>query len=480
MKNFDNPVKTPEFHHELWDLMCLPDQKVAVAAPRGHAKSTAVTHAYVLANLVFRQAHHILLVSDTEGQASSFLGDIKTELLENQELRDIFKFDRLIRDTETQIVGLFKDGTKFRIVAKGSEQKLRGLKWMNKRPDLIVCDDLENDEIVMNDERRDKFRRWFYNALMPAGSRFCKIRVVGTILHMDSLLERLMPPMNNPHTKSTPLMDYYDGKRAWTSVRYRAHDKEFNHILWEEHLDEKALKAIREDYVAQGFPEGYSQEYLNYPIDEENAYFRKEDFVPIENWSVNLDYYISADLAISEKRQAAYSVLVVAGVDNEQTIKIVDVIRFRGDSLEIIDQMFELRRAYKPECFFIEQENISRTLGPVLNREMEERNEYFVIEPMTASQDKIKRARGLQARMRANAVEFDKDAQWFPDLQTEMLQFPRGAYKDQVDALAWIAVGLDKVTEALTNQEIAELEEEEEWESSYDYYDFGANPITGY
>ena len=63
----------------------------------------------------------------------------------------------------------------------------------NRRPGLIVGDDMENDEIVMNRDRRLKFKRWFYGALLPALSDKGKIRLVGTILHLDSLLENLMP-----------------------------------------------------------------------------------------------------------------------------------------------------------------------------------------------------------------------------------------------------------------------------------------------
>lgn len=35
MSNFDNPVATPELHHELWELFCSPEQFVSAAAPRG-------------------------------------------------------------------------------------------------------------------------------------------------------------------------------------------------------------------------------------------------------------------------------------------------------------------------------------------------------------------------------------------------------------------------------------------------------------
>ena len=136
---YDNPKPIPKFHKEMWELACSDKPKVAVAAPRGHAKSTAMTYAYVMAMMLFRQKSFCLLVSDTEGQAAEFLGDIKAELNSNEALRKTFGIKRLIKDTETNVIAIFNDGEKFRIIAKGSEQKVRGLKWGGKRPDLIVC-----------------------------------------------------------------------------------------------------------------------------------------------------------------------------------------------------------------------------------------------------------------------------------------------------------------------------------------------------
>lgn len=445
-----------------------------------HAKSTAVTHSFVLACVCFQIKKHVLIVSDTETQASNFLRDIKAEFTENDKLIELFKIKGFNKDTETEVVVEFEDGAQFRIIAKGSEQKLRGTKWRNTRPDLVIGDDLENDEIVLNEERRAKFRQWFYNALLPCGSDSCDFRIVGTILHLDALLERLMPPLGHESTQELPLVQYSQDNRVWKSLRFRAHNEDFSEILWPEKFSEKRLKDIREDYVQQGFPEGYAQEYLNYPIDESTAYFQKRDFLEIPDDDMPEEFYVACDLAISEKKSRAYTVLAVASVTPTGRLRVRDIYRFRGDSLEIIDRLFAIQLRYNPEVFFIEQENIARTLGPVLNKEMQERNIYLSIEKMTATQDKIKRARGLQARMRAGAVEFDKNAEWYPDLQQEMLTFPRGAYMDQVDALAWIAVGLDSIIDAATSEEIADEEYERELEETSDYFAMGASSWTGY
>lgn len=467
---------------EMWDRCCTDDKLVAIAAPRGHAKSTAITHAYVLASVCFREAQFVMIVSDTEGQAVLFLSDIKKELAENMQLRALFGIKRFIKDTETSVIVEFNDGKQFRIIVKGSEQKVRGLKWRGKRPDLIVGDDLENDEIVMNEDRREKFRRWVYNALIPSLSDDGKIRIVGTILHLDSFLERTMPKFEDKeHT-------HYDGLRwwstrednIWNSIRYQGHNEDFSMLLWPEKFSEKRYKAIRRVYVEDGNPEGYAQEYLNYPIDVSSAFFRKKDFIEWKDKDEYLEYYIGVDLAISEKDKRAFTVFIVGGVNRANKLVIVDVERFRGDSLEIIDQMFALQVRYSPEVMFVEEENIAKSLGPVIDREMIDRGIYINIETQNPSNDKTQRARGIQARMRAGGVLFDKEAEWYESLYNEMVTFPRGLYKDQVDAISWLGIGLDKLHPARSAQDVAQFEYDEEFGIFEDPHEMGMSSVTGY
>jgi predicted phage terminase large subunit-like protein len=460
---FDNPAPIPTFHRELWDMCCLPERKVACAAPRGHAKSTAVTLSYALALALFRIRDHILIVSDTEGQASQFLGDIAIELSENEALHENFGKITFEKDNATELVAVMRDGYKFRIIAKGSEQKVRGLKWRNKRPNAILGDDLENDEIVMNRDRREKFKHWVLKALIPCGSDDCIIRIVGTILHMDSFLENIL---NDP---------------TWVSRRYRAHNEDFSELLWPEKFSIERLQAIRDDYVKQGVPEGYSQEYLNYPIDEDNAYFRKEDFRAYDTDTLDeelLYFYSAIDFAITDKERSDFTVITTVGVDSQNNIYVVDVRRGRWDGLEIINEMFSVHKRYNPEIFTAEAGMIEKSLGAFIKEEMFRRGIFLNLNPMVPVKDKQTRARSIQARMRAGGVFFNYDATWFQDLQQEMLRFPRDVHDDMVDSLAWIGLTLDKQHEGLTPRE----KEDEDWEdlvSAFPTYE-GQSAVTGY
>lgn len=489
-KDFDEPTPTPNFHRELWELCCSDHPLVAIGAPRGHAKSTAITHSYTLASVLFRDSQFVLIVSDTEGQAVEFLRDIKKELQTNETLINLFGVKTIIKDAETDIICEMEDGWLFRIMAKGSEQKVRGLKWNNKRPDLIIGDDLENDEIVMNQDRRDKFKRWFRGALMPCLGPRGKIRIVGTVLHMGSLLNDLLP---RPWIKSAvqePLRLYdTNPKQMWKSVKYRAHNEDYSKILWPDRFSAHKLKEIRKERVEAGYPDMYSQEYLNEPIDDSVSFFKKTDFVEqtvrekedIKNGNIPLLYYAGCDLAISQKERADYSVFHVVAVDSNNTIYHIDTIRERMDGKEIIDTIIALQAKYKLQWLAIEKERISQAIGPFLREEMKKRGVFVSLVEITPSVDKPTRARTIQARMRIGSVKFNRDAVYFPVLEQEFLRFPRDIHDDQIDAYSCIGLGLDKMVAANTPQE----QQEEEWDEFDTRYDFdgfslGRNSFTGY
>lgn len=477
---FDSATKVPDVHKEWWEYCTTGGNYVAIAAPRSHAKSTAITFSYLLASVLFRQSQFVILVSDTETQASLFLGDIKQELIDNEDLISLFGIKQFVKLSETDIIVEMDDGHKFRIIAKGAEQKLRGLKWNNKRPDLILCDDLENDEVVQNQERREKFRRWFYGALLPVKSERGKIIIVGTILHMDSLLERLMPVLSAPTTLNNDLKQTTTKKSLWTAVKYRAHNEDFSKILWEDRFSKERLQEIREGYLFQGMPDLYSQEYLNYPIDESTSYFRRDDFLPLnqEDYEGKIAYYTGVDFAISTREKSDYTVIATVGVTQTGDILVTDIRRGRWDSQEIIEEMFSVQRRYKPELFITESGAIEKAIGPFLKKQMLERGVYLNLYPMVPTKDKLSRARSLQARMRAGGIRFNMDASWYPILEDEMARFPKDRHDDQVDALSWIGLVLDKLVEAPSQEE----EDEEEYQamlSENNIYS-GRNSVTGY
>lgn len=500
---YDDPKPTPAHHIEMWDLCCSENPQVAIAAPRGSAKSTAVTFAYVLASILFREHSHVLILSANEELASGFLNDIKVEFNENETLCKLFAFKKFTKERDTEIIGQMADGHRWRIIVKGAEQRMRGLKWERKRPSLVLPDDIEDEELVQSEQRRIKFRRWFYGAVKPILKDGGKIRMVGTIMHMDSLLMRFMPPRNSLYTVSTELRMFTESdpekikairdanpmstetpERAWKSILYRAHNKDFTKLLWPSMYSAERLKTIRQDFAEQGMLDVYGQEYLNDPIDETTSYYKKADFLSIEQHhrTTRKIYYAACDLAITQNKRSAYTAIIVGGMDSDRILHIVDVRRERMDSLQIAEELFSVQDRWSIDTFRMESENIQKAIGPFIYERMGRRRPdgslypFINIDAKNPTKDKEARGQTLRAMMRAGRVRFDKEADWYADLEEEVVHFPKWPTLDQADCLAWLALLVNDMVEAPTDSEA----EDEEYEAEWDEEVYGRNGTTGY
>jgi hypothetical protein len=164
--------------------------KEVQAAPRGHAKSTLTTLILPLWCVVFKLRRFIGVISDTTEQAEEFLESIKAELEVNERL--LADFPIACGEGRTWQTGKILTRNAVKIACWGKRKRLRGVRFGSRRPDLVVLDDLENDENVDSPEQREKDRKWFFKAVMKVGGRYTVYLVVGTILHYDSLLARLL------------------------------------------------------------------------------------------------------------------------------------------------------------------------------------------------------------------------------------------------------------------------------------------------
>jgi hypothetical protein len=464
---YDNVAPVPPFHRASWELYCGPSLFAGVAAPRGHAKSTALTHTFILANVLFRVESHVMLVSSSEELGMGQLGDIAKELRDNDELRDEFGISKFLTDSKSEIVVECTDGHQFRILARGVEQRVRGIKWKGRRPGLIVGDDMEEDEQVENIARRKKLSRWVNRAMIPMGRKGCKVRIHGTILHQDSLLARIM--------KSS----------QWDTLFFKAHAgfDDFSQILWPEMFDEKLLRQKRQLYIDDNDAAGYSQEYLNDPHDNEDAYLKKDWFLAMSDDDFDSSKLIgaAADFAISKKDAANRTSITIGGVDTKNTLNVIDQRVGRMDSEEIIEEIFSVNEQWHPDFFWVEGGQIWLALWPVIRTAMQKKNRFINFIVRTPIKDKASRGRALQKRMRGGGAKFNKSAYWYLGYEEELLRFTgisEATLDDQFDSTALLALGFEELPEVeeedFEDEDLAYLRREDPRKTQ------GRNQVTGY
>lgn len=467
---YDSPQPTPDFHRECWARYCSDHPACATAAPRNHAKSTGLTHDYGLATALFRDECYIILIGASEEMAIEHLGDIANELRENEDLIRDFKIKRFLVEQKTDIIVECVDGYQFRFVARGAEQKIRGRKWRGRRPGLIIFDDIEDDEQVESRERRRKFSKWFFRACKQALRDGGKIRGHGTILHIDSLLNRLMR------------------NKSWKSQCYKAHRAfgDFSDILWPEKFPEARLRATRQEFINEGDSAGYSQEYLNDPMDNDDAYLKAHWFVPMEEddrHSFKV-YGVGVDFAVSKQDTANRTSFTIGGKDINNLIHVVDQRVGRWDSAEIIDEFFSVQARWSPDIFWVEDGVIWKTIKPILDAEMLKRDIWLSLVPLLPVADKKVRGRSLQKRMKASGVRFDSEAEWYDEYEEELRRFTgdsEATLDDQFDSSAWLARGFEDYKPEIDEDDAATEEEIEFAARSKSIREnSGRSTVTGY
>ena len=489
---YDQARPTPPFHRDCWALYSSDHPAVEVVAPRDHAKSTALTTDYILAAVLFRDSDYVILVGSTEDGAAEQLGNIAEELTENDDLIREFGVKKFLRTATTDIIVEMNDGHRFRILARGAEQRIRGRLWKGKRPNLLVCDDMEDDEQVENADRRRKFRIWFFRAAKQALSKSGKIRVHGTILHDDSLLSRLAKcpkckTMTSPD--GTQVCKKCGTEKTWKHRFYSAHYgfDDFSNILWPERWSEAQLRARRQEFIEDGDAAGYSQEFLNNPLDHSDAFLKAADFLPMSEDDYDLPKIIcaSADFAVSKADRANRTSFNVGGKDVANLLHFVDFRVGRWDPVEWINEMFDIQTTWRPEVFWVEDGVIWKAVKSMVYREMQTRDIRINIEAVPSIKDKATRGRSFQRRMRAAQCRFDKKHDGYAGFEQECLRFTGMAaatLDDQFDSAGLLSLGFDN----FTHVEPEDFYSEDDWEMERGFRrrggsrSDGRSAVTGY
>ena len=293
----------PEFHGEIYNFL-FEDGNGALAAPRGHAKTSCTGIIYLIFCIINNLEKYIVYISQNHAKTVQFIDPIRHEFKHNKMLRFIYGdlTPKPGRDDQGKDREDCFDVGGTRVEAVSFEKNLRGFKYRNMRPTLIIGDDIESDERVLNPELRDKDKNKLNKVIIPALDIHGRFKMIGTILHNYSLLKNKI--------------DLYKGKI------FRACDIELNNLLWPERFTKKILQTIKKDIGSVAF----QQEYLNDPIDNRSSLIKREwieqckreDLSSEEIYEMDFSMKtMGADFAFSDRITADESAYVGLGLKDE-------------------------------------------------------------------------------------------------------------------------------------------------------------------
>ena len=441
---------------DLAAMLSAPGTRSAVAAPRGHAKSTVMSLKNALHAALYGYKRYILLVSDTEAQAAGFLEALKNELEYNE---------AILRDFGEQMGKTWKTGSVVlrngcRIDAAGSGQKLRGRRNYERRPDLILCDDIENDEGVRTAEQRQKTADWFWKAVCKSGDSYTDVVFIGTILHHDSLLSALL---ENPGFRSlkfkallsespSPLWgewerlftDLADPEREKTAhaffYRHRREMLAGSRVLWPEKLDYYALRVMR---LTEG-EAAFNSEMQNQPVDPAACLFSRQwlqyyNPAELDFRDPKFRFYGYCDPSLGRTASSDYSAIVTLAADGDSGLLYVwdaDIRRRHPDRIiaDVLDKERRLRRETGRgyALFGAETNQFQWFLKEQLVRESARQGLYLPVQGVRASENKVLRIETLQPDVKNGYIRFRRDQAL---LLKQLAEFPLGAHDDGPDAL---------------------------------------------
>lgn len=432
----------------------------AIEAPRGHAKSTTFTFKDSIHAAVYGYKHYEIILSDSSEQAEGFLADIKTEFEENAAIRE--DFGDLEGKVWKAMVILLSNGTK--IEALGAGKKIRGRRHKQWRPDLILCDDLENDENVNTADQRKKLRNWFYKAVSKAGDTYTDIVYIGTLLHFDALLANVA---NNPSYKTvkyqgvisfatnTELWDAWEA--IYTDLANDARQEEAKEffeqnreamlegtaVLWEQKLSYYDLMVIR---VSEG-EASFNSEIQNEPIDPESCTFQEEwfDFYD-DDGKMTPDFseprFIfvgSNDPSLGKNKKSDTSSIFAIAKDVQtgyMYVVIADIAKRKPDQIieDAIENSRRLKRDYKRPYyqFGVETVQFQYYFAEIMRQKSAEVGEFLPIVEINSTQNKDARIQSLQPFVKNGYIKFSKKHK---TLLKQMMEYPMGKNDDGPDGL---------------------------------------------
>jgi len=402
----------PNFHVEICDIMNVVstdviNEKIAVAAPRSHAKSSFLSKGFPIHEIVYRLRKYIIIISETPSVSTANLEWIKLQLTSNEKLRRDFgpllnpKQQMNPKDNSSEFIAWEpkgEDGKKLLtlVQAASSGQALRGRNWNGVRPDLIVADDLEDKRNTNTEELRQELKDWFTKVVVPLGDpagEKTAIVFMGTTVHPQSLLIDVLYNRSDFKSKKyQAVIKWPERMDMWQRCQEiytdrnnpdRARDAELFYVAHKAEMDAGAVvlwPSVQPIWKLMTFKwdngsRAFNTELMNNPISEEDLLFNPEKF---HYYTPNINFFdgqyrisMALDPAMGKERGDYSSIAVVAEHKKTKTKYVVESTGDRIHPDQFIEKAVQFAMTYQPDILSVEAQAAQEFIADVLYKRLQ-------------------------------------------------------------------------------------------------------------
>ena len=302
-----------------------------------------------------------------------------------------------------------------------------------RRADLGLIDDpIKTRQEADSDRIRQTHWEWYINdfltRLKPGGRQI----LIQTRWHEDDLGGRILE-REGPRWRVVKL--------PMLAVKDDPLGRAAGERLWPEWFTEEMIATAKMDTRA------WNALYQQDPVPDEGDYFKRDNFSEYDQLPSALRIYAASDFAVTEGA-GDFTEHGVFGLDINGNVYVLDWWRGQTQSDQWIERMCDLIIQHKPLVWFGEGGPIRRAIEPFLMRRMSDRGAYCRLEWMASINDKVVRARAIQALASIKSIVWPQHAPWRAEVEKQLLQFPAGKYDDAVDVFSLIGRGLEHIRPA--------------------------------
>ncbi|MGD6896101.1 phage terminase large subunit [Bacillus infantis] len=445
-KYFERP--SPIFHKEIEEhLQQILDgvlKNVCVIAPRGFSKSTLGSFKIPLYCLLFRKKPFILLVSASEDMAQEFLKSIRTELESNDAILEDFgelkgntwNSDKLVLTNNTCVM------------AKGADSTLRGIKYGEMRPHLVISDDIQKDSSSNSESKMVALKNFYYESLGNIGDTYTSNLFIGTRMGETDLVldvqnnptyyslyyqavisfatnqelwdewEEIVKDLSNPYRLSAAETFFEQNKEAML---------EGTEVIWEEKMDYYDLMLKRIEIGDDAF----AKELQNDPKSAKDRLFHELKYHDGVNQDDTEQIVLTIDPSLGKNNRADFSAITVMGKDTDGYFHVIEGDCRRLKPKQLIAEVIEKLKRYPVNRIGVETVNFQDLLREQLEVELVKNGFYIEVVAINSRTKKHERIMGLQPLIANGYIKFNKNNKAY---NQQILDYP-GKNDDAADSL---------------------------------------------